>query len=135
MLNIVQSEYAVDEAVKREGITMTLPWEVQDGNTALIQQNVRSALMDGRHKIINVTEIIAEEKVVEVIAIMEACSCPRCVYDVLALALNSLPTRYVTTDVGKQFIQLNSYKKQFETDVVAALIKACQIVKESPRHD
>lgn len=113
---------------------MGLPWEEYDGND-LIQHNVQSALIHCRNNVVNVTEIIAEAKVGEVIAMMEACSCPKCVYDVLAIALNSLPTRYVTTDVGKQFIQLNSYKKQFETDVVAALIKACQIVKASPRHD
>jgi competence protein ComFB len=113
---------------------MSLPWESHDGNPMMVQENVRSALIDCRHNVVNVTEIIAEEKVGEVISMMDACSCPRCVYDILALALNSLPTRYVTTDVGKQFIQLNSYKKQFETDVVSALIKACQVVKDSPRH-
>lgn len=114
---------------------MTLPWEVYDGNPEMIRQNVQSALIHYRHNVVNVTEIMAEEKVGEVISMMEACSCPRCVYDILALALNSLPTKYVTTDMGKQFIQLNSCKKQFETDVVSALIKACQIVKASPRHE
>lgn len=114
---------------------MSLPWEEYDGTSDLTQQNVRSALINCRHNVVNVTEIIAEAKVGEVIAMMDACACPKCVYDILAIALNSLPTRYVTTDVGKQFIQLNSYKKQFETDVTAALIKACQIVKESPRHE
>jgi len=119
---------------ERYGRKMSLPWEEYNGNSE-IRQNVQSALIDCRHNVVNVTEIIAEAKVGEVISMMEACSCPKCVYDILAIALNSLPTRYVTTDIGKQFIQLNSYKKQFETDVVAALIKACQIVKDSPRHD
>jgi competence protein ComFB len=114
---------------------MTLPWEEFDGDADHGQQCVKSALIDCRNNVVNVTEIIAQAKVAEVIEMMEACTCPKCVYDILAIALNSLPTRYVTTDLGKQFIQLNSYKKQFETDVVAALIKACQIVKDSPRHD
>ena len=114
---------------------MTLPWEACGETVDVVQRNVQSALINGRRNVVNVTEIIAESKVGEAIAMMEACSCPKCVYDVLAIALNSLPTKYVTTDVGKQFIQLNSYQKQFETDVVAALIKACQIVKASPRHD
>ena len=114
---------------------MSLPWEEYDGNVDQEQRSVQSALVNYRHNVVNVTEIIAEAKVLEVIAMMDACSCPKCVYDILAIALNSLPTRYVTTDVGRQFIQLNSYKKQFETDVVAALITACQIVKQSPRHE
>ena len=110
---------------------MTLPWEQNDGNS----ERADSALNNHRRSVVNVTELIAEVKVDEVITMMGACNCPKCVDDILAIALNTLPTRYVTTDVGKQFIQLNSYKKQFETDVVAALIKACQIVQESPRHD
>lgn len=110
---------------------MTLPWEEYEGQS----ENAPSALNNYKRSVVNVTEIIAETKVDEVIAMMEACSCPKCVDDILAIALNSLPTKYVTTDVGKQYIQLNSYKKQFETDVVAALIKACQIVKQSPRHE
>lgn len=114
---------------------MALPWEENDGSSGTTRQDVQSALINYRHNVVNVTEIIAEAKVGEVISRMEACSCPKCVYDVLAIALNHLPPRYVTTDMGKQFIQLNSYKKQFETDVVAALIKACEIVKGSPRHE
>ena len=110
---------------------MTLPWEEYEGQS----EKAPSALNNYRRSVVNVTEIIAETLVDEVITMMGACSCPKCVDDVLAIALNSLPTKYVTTDVGKQYIQLNSYKKQFETDVVAALIKACQTVKESPRHD
>jgi len=110
---------------------MTLPWEENEGHS----ENAPGIQSYYRHNVVNVTEIIAESKVDEVVAMMEACSCSKCVNDILAIALNSLPTKYVTTDVGKQYIQLNSYKKQFETDVVAALIKACQIVKESPRHE
>ena len=52
----------------------------------------------------------------------------------LALALNMLPTKYVTTDEGKQFLQLEMYKKQYETDVLSALTRACVRVKASPRH-
>ena len=114
---------------------MTLPWEEYDGNSEIVQNNEQNTLGNYRHNVVNVTEIIAVAKVAEVVSMMEGCSCPKCVDDVLAIALNSLPTRYVTTDMGKQFIQLNSYRKQFETDVVSALIKACQIVKASPRHD
>lgn len=114
---------------------MTLPWEEYDGNSDIIQDSAQNTLSNHRHNVVNVTEIIALAKVAEVISMMEVCSCPKCVDDILAIALNSLPTRYVTTDMGKQFIQLNSYRKQFETDVVSALIKACQIVTASPRHE
>ncbi len=65
---------------------------------------------------------------------MKVCNCKTCVNDVLALALNSLPTKYVTTEAGKQYFQLDEYKKKYETDILAALTKACVRVKAVPRH-
>jgi competence protein ComFB len=54
--------------------------------------------------------------------------------DVLALALNSLPTKYVTTEQGKQYAQLvDVYRLQYETDVTAALTKAAIKVMGKPR--
>ena len=99
------------------------------------QERVSSALADRRHSVYNVVEIIANEKVADIMDRMEMCTCSKCTCDVLALALNSLPTKYVTSNAGKQYIQLDTYKKQFETDVEIALMKACILVKDSPNHE
>jgi Late competence development protein ComFB. len=99
------------------------------------EKNLEHALKNETHKIINVVEIIANEKVTSLMSRMDMCICSKCTCDVLALALNMLPTKYVTTVAGKQYIQLNSYKKQFETDVDIALMKACMVVKSAPNHD
>jgi Late competence development protein ComFB. len=93
-----------------------------------------SSLIEKHHNLVNIAEIIANEKIGLVMERMKVCSCSICVNDVLALTLNSLPTKYVTTDAGKQYFQLDMYKKQYETDVLAALTKACVRVKASPRH-
>jgi competence protein ComFB len=85
-------------------------------------------------ELVNIAEILAREKLALVMERMKVCTCKTCVNDVLALALNSLPTKYVTTDAGKQYFQLDVYKKQYETDILAALTKACVRVKASPRH-
>jgi competence protein ComFB len=85
-------------------------------------------------ELVNIAEILAREKLALVMERMKVCTCRTCVNDVLALALNSLPTKYVTTDAGKQYFQLDVYKKQYETDILAALTKACVRVKASPRH-
>ncbi len=84
--------------------------------------------------LVNIAEVLAREKLALVMERMKVCTCRTCVNDVLALALNSLPTKYVTTDAGKQYFQLDVYKKQYETDILAALTKACVRVKASPRH-
>jgi competence protein ComFB len=84
--------------------------------------------------LVNIAELLAREKLALVMERMKVCSCQTCKNDVLALALNSLPTKYVTTDAGKQYFQRDVYKKQYETDILAALTKACVRVKASPRH-
>jgi len=93
-----------------------------------------SALIEKSEHLINVSEVLVKEKLLRVMGKMNVCSCEACVNDVLALTLNTLPTKYVTTDGGKQYSQLELYKKQYETDVLAALTRACVRVKASPRH-
>jgi competence protein ComFB len=54
--------------------------------------------------------------------------------DILAITLNDLPTKYVTTDEGKQYSQLiNVYRAQYEADVLTGLTKATLKVKGKPR--
>ena len=99
------------------------------------ERNLEKALAGQKYRVMNVVESIAKDNVLEIMDRMEMCTCPKCTCDVLALAMNSLPTKYVTTDAGKQFAKLDTYKRQFETDVDIALMKACMTVKEFPLHE
>ncbi|MDR3294351.1 MAG: late competence development ComFB family protein [Clostridiales Family XIII bacterium] len=96
---------------------------------------IESALLNKSRNLINLSEILTKELLPSVMEKMEVCVCPVCTANVLALALNTLPTRYVTSDVGKQYTQLEVYKKQYELDVLLALTKACLRVKQTPRHE
>ncbi|MEI8216994.1 MAG: late competence development ComFB family protein [Eubacteriales bacterium] len=84
--------------------------------------------------LINLAEQLVQEKITEVMERMNVCMCPICKNDIAALALNSLPQKYITTVSGKQFTQIDIYKKQYETDVLAAITKACVRVKVGSRH-
>lgn len=84
--------------------------------------------------LVNLSEKLALEMVDEVMERLNVCTCPICKNDILALALNSLTHNYVTTDAGRQYMLLDVYRKQYETDVVAALTKACVRVKAAPKH-
>ena len=54
--------------------------------------------------------------------------------DILALALNKLPTKYITTCGGKMYAQMiENYKIQYETDVLSSLTRAAMTVKSKPR--
>ena len=101
------------------------------------QENAGAAVyipLEQGDELVNIAEILAREKLALVMERMKVCKCRTCMNDVLALALNSLPTKYVTTDAGKQYFQRDVYKKQYETDILAALTKACVRVKAAPRH-
>ncbi|MDR1815287.1 MAG: late competence development ComFB family protein [Clostridiales Family XIII bacterium] len=54
--------------------------------------------------------------------------------DVLALALNALPSKYITSGGGKSYTQLiENYRHQYEADVLMSLTRAAVKVKECPR--
>jgi competence protein ComFB len=96
---------------------------------------IESSLLSKSRNLINLSEVLTKELLPSIMERMDVCTCPVCTGNVLALALNTLPTKYVTTDEGKQYTQLEVYKRQNELDVIAALTRACLRVKDSPRHE
>jgi competence protein ComFB len=98
------------------------------------QESSQPPLADLSSGLVNIAEILTREKIALVMERMKVCTCRTCYNDVLALTLNALPTKYVTTSTGKQHFQRGVYKEQYETDILAALTKACVRVKASPRH-
>jgi len=66
---------------------------------------------------------------------IDICTCEKCMLDVAAIALNELKAKYVVTKKGSIYAKLNVLSKQFEVDVIAAITKASEIVKNNPRHE
>lgn len=63
------------------------------------------------------------------------CSCDHCKNDIMAIALNSLPPKYIVTDKGLLYTKLANFNQQFNTDIVTALAKAIKQVNDNPRHE
>ncbi|MCR5481627.1 MAG: late competence development ComFB family protein [Clostridia bacterium] len=105
------------------------PGEEFEFQPELTQENI-----EDKSKLLNLAELLTEELLPQVVRRMRVCDCKNCTNDILALALNSLPPKYVTTDSGKQYKMLELYRAQYETDVIAALTRACVRVKGCPRH-
>lgn len=82
----------------------------------------------------NVVEDIVKVKVLETMREMNVCTCEKCVSDVIALTLNSLPPKYVVTEKGNLFSKLAAYENQYSTDVTSAIVQACIAVNKIPRH-
>jgi len=64
----------------------------------------------------------------------DVCHCDSCRLDVMALMLNGLKPKYVVTDKGALWAQMDDFSLQYRTDFMALMTKAAKIVKENPRH-
>lgn len=62
------------------------------------------------------------------------CDCEQCQHDIMALALNQLPPRYVSTSRGEAYVKAEYFNPQFQSDIVRELTFACQKVGGNPRH-
>ena len=63
-----------------------------------------------------------------------ACQCEKCRLDVIALALNELPTAYIVTQRGEIFAAIDSTYLQNQVDAEVAVLNAIEMVKTSPKH-
>lgn len=79
-------------------------------------------------------EDLVRENIGAVMTAMGCCGCEKCRLDVMALALNSLPCKYVATDKGAIFAKVDNMAMQADTDVISAISAAALKVKERPRH-
>jgi len=64
----------------------------------------------------------------------EMCKCEKCRLDVMALALNRLPPKYVVTQKGGIYTRLKELELQFKADVIREIVKAIEVVKRNPQH-
>jgi len=91
-------------------------------------------MVNEKEKPFNLVREIAEELLPSVLIRLEVDDTQENREDILALALNKLPTKYVTTRGGKMYAQMiENYKLQYETDVLSSLTRAALTVKSKPR--
>lgn len=84
---------------------------------------------------INMMEPLVLEKYDEIIGKFNCCTCDKCKTDIICYALNSLPPKYVATRKGGVYVKLDASELQMETDILAALTKAIQVVQHNPKHN
>jgi len=64
----------------------------------------------------------------------EVCQCDVCRMDVTAIMLNNLKQKYVVTDKGALYAQLDDFDPQNRVDFITIMNQAAKIVNDSPRH-
>ena len=82
----------------------------------------------------NFIEDIVLSKLEHTITILRGCDCERCRKEVMALALNDIPSVYTVIVAGQVEEKLKALRAQYDVKVASALIKAVQTVKTNPRH-
>ena len=92
---------------------------------------LRRALIS-RYQPVNLMELAASYELDSVIAEQEGCFCPACRANVLALALNELPARYVT-DPRFLLTAIGPYRAEWTSLVRNRLYDAVSQVKEWPK--
>ncbi|MDR3238997.1 MAG: late competence development ComFB family protein [Clostridiales bacterium] len=85
-------------------------------------------------RIKNYMEDVVADMLDSVLKSIHACTCEKCQYDITAIALNSLPPKYVVTRRGQLYTKLAVLQQQFDVDIIAAITKAAVIVGRNPRH-
>ncbi|MCL2080371.1 MAG: late competence development ComFB family protein [Oscillospiraceae bacterium] len=66
--------------------------------------------------------------------VSDCCHCDACRMDVTAIMLNNMKPRYVVTDKGALYAQLDEFDPQYRTDLMTLMSQATIVVKNSPRH-
>ena len=80
--------------------------------------------------LVNLAELAVKERLNEALNRFKCCECDRCIKDIMAIAVNAFPPKYVVRSEQDIEVELRKY----EGDVVGALVKAVLKVKNNPRH-
>ncbi len=89
------------------------------------------ALDSPQTEVVNVMESAVLSKLEAVLSRFTCCRCDRCKKDIVALALNKLPPKYMVLTRGQRAPDVDA---QTNAQVVTALIQAVIRVRAKPRH-
>jgi competence protein ComFB len=82
----------------------------------------------------NYMEEAVKDTLDNVLKDLDVCKCEKCKLDIMALTLNSLPSKYYVTEKGELYNKVNELKQQFEVDIISKITKAAYFVNEHKRH-
>jgi len=82
----------------------------------------------------NIMEEIVDLRLDKAIEEAGVCGCNRCRADMLALALNHLPPKYVVSTAGDIYSRLSTYTNQMQAELTVAITEAIKTVGKNPSH-
>lgn len=119
-------------AVLRENAEESSPQEAAARHRAPEPHKISVPTLDSRQtEVINIMEEIVLSKLDSVLSRFQCCRCDRCKKDIVALALNKLPPKYMVLSHGQVPPDIDA---QTNAQVVTAMIQAAIRVRAKPRH-
>ncbi len=85
--------------------------------------------------LINIMVECVTETIDSVLSMYDCCKCEKCRMDMIALALNRLPPRYVVRTSGAALTRFTLSREQEKAEVITAIVQAVELVSKNPRHD
>ncbi len=99
-----------------------------------IEEEQKTNTAQKEYVFLNVMETLVREKVDMYMKQFSTCTCSRCKADVTALALTSLPSKYVVVSKNAATPLMNFYSQRYSGAITVEITKACTKVKEHPHH-
>jgi len=65
----------------------------------------------------------------------DICQCEICRLDTMAIMLNNLTPKYVVTEKGALYAQLEDFDPQNKIDLMTVMTQAVKLVRDRPRHN
>ena len=112
--------------------TVTPPPNQSSSEEGADEENV--SLANQKYVLRNFIEDIVIGKLAHTINMLRGCDCERCMKDVMALALNAIPSAYNVIEAKQVEENLKTFRANYEVKVTTALIRAVQTVKAKPKH-
>ena len=84
--------------------------------------------------IVNIMEGFVEDRIKDMLQTEQCCKCDRCLDDMKAIALTTLPAKYVSSHNGELFSKLDSMIRQNSVDINIAVAEAIYMVGKRPSH-
>jgi competence protein ComFB len=83
---------------------------------------------------VNIMEGIVRDRLDHLLENFDCCKCEICKDDMMALALNSVPTKYVTSHKGELFGRTDTMNQSHATGLDIIVVKCINKVARTPNH-
>lgn len=100
----------------------------------MAEEEKKEKNVEKEYVFLNVMETLVRERVDTYMDQFSTCQCSRCKADIIALALTSLPSKYVVVSRNAATPLMNFYSQRYAGAITVEITKACTRVKEHPHH-